>query len=167
MRLVLACGTFGLIYDREQESLHLHLEEKTAKKNASLEVASCELFGFGSGEYAEGPEAGDIMSDVAGRWLNFKLASGSESFIAEADKRLADHIRSSDLFGKVSWSLNWFLVFSLGVYFLPVSMVCCFSHFRILFLTSYLFIVGHHLQRDAGCIAKHGGDKSEGLHPHC
>lgn len=136
LRIALSCGTFGLIYDRDQESLFLHLEEKTAKKNASLEIALSELFGFGSGEYAEGPEAGDIMSDVAGRWLNFKLASGSESFIAEADKRLADHIRSSDLFGKVSWFLNWFISF---------LSFCCglFLTYHFSFLT---FVKGHHLQ---------------------
>ena len=79
---------------------------------------------------------GDIMSDVAGRWLNFKLASGSESFIAEADKRLADHIRSSDLFGKVSWFLNWLISF---------LSFCCglFLTYHFSFLT---FVKGHHLQ---------------------
>ena len=79
------------------------LEEKTAKKNASYEVTPCELFGFGSGEYAEGPEANDIMGDISGRWVNFLLTSDCEKVIAEPDKRLPDHIKSSDIFGKASW----------------------------------------------------------------
>ena len=100
-RLVLSCGTFRLIYDGQAESLFLALE--SSKKNASLEIGPAELFGFGSGDYAEGPEANDIMSDLGGRWVAFKLSSEEECFVAEADKRLADHVRSCDIFGKVAW----------------------------------------------------------------
>ena len=99
-RLVLNCGTYRLIYDGQAESLFVALEP--SKKNASLEIGPTELFGFGSGDYAEGPEASDIMSDLGGRWVAFKLSSEEECFVAEADKRLADHVRSCDLFGKVA-----------------------------------------------------------------
>ncbi len=103
-RLVLNCGTFRLIYDVGQEELFLALDEKAAKKHSSLEIGPTELFGFGSGDFAEGPEAGDIMSDVGGRWFAYKLLSEADFLIAESDKRLPDHVRSCDIFGKVGWS---------------------------------------------------------------
>lgn len=99
---MLSCGTFRLVYDVQQESLFLAVEEKTAKKQATLEVTMTELFGFGSGEFAEGPEACDIMGDSAGRWVAYKLSSDSDFLIVEQDKRLPDHIKSCDIFGKVS-----------------------------------------------------------------
>ena len=102
-RLILSCGTYRLIYDMQAESLFVALEP--SKKNASLEVGPAELFGFGSGDFAEGPEASDIMSDLGGRWVAYKLSSDEECFVAEADKRLADHVRSCDVFGKVAWLL--------------------------------------------------------------
>ena len=90
----------------EQEELFLALDEKAAKKHSSLEIGPAELFGFGSGDFAEGPEANDIMGDVGGRWFAYKLLSEADFLIAEGDKRLPDHVRSCDIFGKVGWPWN-------------------------------------------------------------
>ena len=100
---MLNCGNFRLVYDLQEETLFLGVDEKVTRKTGSIQVGPTEIFGFGSGEFAEGPEATDIMSDVAGRWINYKLGSDSDLLIAESDKRLADHIRSCDIFGKVAW----------------------------------------------------------------
>ncbi len=61
-----------------------------------------ELFGFGSGDFAEGPNARDIQSDLTGRWLGFNITSQDELCILEPDRRLPDHIRKMDFFGKAS-----------------------------------------------------------------
>jgi len=62
----------------------------------------CELFGFGSGDFVEGPEAKDVQSDTTGRWFSFLVKDDSDLCILEADKRLPDHIRKMDIFGKVT-----------------------------------------------------------------
>ena len=66
--------------------MFLALDEKAAKKHSSLEIGPAELFGFGSGDFAEGPEANDIMGDVGGRWFACKLLSEADSLIAEGDE---------------------------------------------------------------------------------
>ena len=101
LRIVLTCGSFRLIYDQENENLWLGSDGKKPADKDSFEVSGpAELFGVGAGEYAEGPAAKDIMSDVQGRWFAFNVRSEMEECIIEADKRLAEHIRSSSIFGK-------------------------------------------------------------------
>ena len=99
--MCLSCGTFGLIYDLDKDTLWLGADGKTKEKESFEISGPLELFGFGSGDYAEGPEATDIMSDVQSRWLCFRIASEREEMILEADKRLPEHIRKSDISGRV------------------------------------------------------------------
>ena len=77
------------------------------EKKQAAAIGPCELFGFGSGDFAIGPEASDIMGDSSGRWLNYLVKSGSEHCVVEADKRLPEHIKKADFFNKVSLSLNF------------------------------------------------------------
>ena len=99
LRHILPCGTFKLIYDCDQDVLWVLSE---GKKKDSFEVKGpVELFGFGSGDFLEGPAARDVQSDLGGRWVTFKVTSGSESCILEPDRRLPDHIKKMDIFGKV------------------------------------------------------------------
>lgn len=101
LRLCLTCGTCRLIYDVKEDALWIAGTEN--KKRDVFEVqAPLELFGFGSGDYVEGPEATDVQSDVSGRWISFKVGESSELCVLEADKRLPQHIRSLDIFGKVA-----------------------------------------------------------------
>jgi hypothetical protein len=101
LRLCLTCGTCRLIYDVKEDALWIAGTEN--KKRDVFEVqAPLELFGFGAGDYVEGPEAADVQSDVSGRWISFKVGESSELCVLEADKRLPQHIRSLDIFGKVA-----------------------------------------------------------------
>ena len=92
------------MYDVQEQSLYIGLEIKSKSKKqdaqAAAEIQPLELFGFGSGDFAEGPEAGDIMGDITGRWVSYALGASSEQVILEVDKRLPDHIRKCDIFGK-------------------------------------------------------------------
>ena len=102
LRLCLVCGTCRLIYDVKEDALWIAGAEN--KKRDTFEVqAPLELFGFGSGDCVEGPEATDVQSDVSGRWISVKVGESSELCVLEADKRLPQHIRSLDIFGKVTF----------------------------------------------------------------
>ena len=97
------CGSFRLVFDENEETLYLAADEKSAAKSGgSVEVSCSELFGFGSGDFAEGTEAQDIMSDAAGRWINYQLTNDAELCIVEPDKRLPDHIKKLDTLSKAS-----------------------------------------------------------------
>lgn len=101
LRLVLNCGTFKLVYDSDQDILWAGAAD--GKKKDTFEAKGpLELFGFGSGDFLEGPDAKDVQQDLTGRWLTFKLESGSEHCILEADRRLPDHVKKMDIFGKAS-----------------------------------------------------------------
>ena len=128
LRHVLACGSFKLVYDLDQEILWVAAAE--GKKKESFEVKGpCELFGFGSGDYLEGPAARDVQSDLTGRWISFKLTSGEEWCILEADRRLPDHIKKMDIFGKALWQ---FMVCFAGSTMKPLNF--CHQFFCHLYL---------------------------------
>lgn len=97
--MVLPCGNFKLIYDKEADQLWPCTDDKKGKSTA---VGPAELFSFGSGGFASGPEATDVMSDSSGRWINFALQSDKDLCIVEADRRLSEHIKKADIFGTVS-----------------------------------------------------------------
>ncbi|CAK9109458.1 unnamed protein product [Durusdinium trenchii] len=101
-KLTLPCGNFRLVYDIQQDKLWLCGNE--AKKRESFEVKGpIELFGFGSSDFVEGPEAQDVQSDLTGRWISFKVNQASELCVLEPDRRLPQHIRSLDIWNKVQW----------------------------------------------------------------
>ena len=95
---MLICGTFKLVYDPDQEALWVAGAD-AKKKDFDLK-GPIELFGFGSGDFLEGLVAKDVQSDLGGRWVTFKVAKGDECCILEADRRLPDHIRKMDIYGK-------------------------------------------------------------------
>lgn len=99
-RYSLPCGTFKLTYDCDQEVLWVSTADNKKKDNFQVK-GPIELFGFGSGDFVEGPTARDVQSDLTGRWVAFMVASGQEYCILESDRRLPDHIKKMDIFGKV------------------------------------------------------------------
>lgn len=101
MRHVLPCGGFKLIFDVDQESLWVCAGD--GKKKETFEMKGpLELFGFGSGDFAEGPNAKDIQTDLTGRWLAYNIKSSEELCIVEADRRLPEHIKKMDMFGSAT-----------------------------------------------------------------
>ena len=48
-----------------------------------------------------GPECSDVTSDTAGRWIVFNIKNGAEECILEADRRLSEHVKKADIYGKV------------------------------------------------------------------
>ena len=85
---------------------HLALKELwlcTDKDADSVKVnSSSELCGFGSGDWAQGGEATDVMSDTSptGRWLPFLIRSLHDTCIVEMDKRLPDNLKKVDIYNK-------------------------------------------------------------------
>ncbi|CAK9075895.1 unnamed protein product, partial [Durusdinium trenchii] len=62
-RLVLACGNVRFVYDCKEDNLWICGND--SKKKETFEVKGpLEVFGFGSGDFVEGPEASDVQSDV-------------------------------------------------------------------------------------------------------
>ena len=101
MRHILPCGGFKLIFDMDQEVLWIAVGD--GKKKETFEAkAPLELFGFGSGDFAEGPNARDIQSDLTGRWLAYNINTSDDHCILEADRRLPDHVKKMDMFGKAA-----------------------------------------------------------------
>ena len=101
LRLVLACGNVRFVYDCKEDNLWICGND--SKKKETFEVKGpLEVFGFGSGDFVEGPEASDVQSDVTGRWIAFKISLPSELCILKADRRLPQHIRSLDMFNKAT-----------------------------------------------------------------
>ena len=87
------------MYDSQQESLWICGNDN--RKESFQVKGPIELFGFGSGDFVEGPEAMDVQSDVTGRWLGYKIALASEFCILEPDRRLPQHMKALDIWGKV------------------------------------------------------------------
>ncbi len=99
----MGCGSFRLTYDCQQDILWVCAAETKKRDRETFEVKGpVELFGFGSGDFVEGPEAKDVQSDTTGRWFSFQVKDDLDLCILEADKRLPDHIRKMDIFGKVT-----------------------------------------------------------------
>ncbi|CAK9096217.1 Uncharacterized protein SCF082_LOCUS45183, partial [Durusdinium trenchii] len=62
-KLVLACGNVRFVYDCKEDNLWICGND--SKKKETFEVKGpLEVFGFGSGDFVEGPEASDVQSDV-------------------------------------------------------------------------------------------------------
>ena len=108
-RISLPCGAFTLAWCKDQSVLYI-----TSEKGCTAEQNS-ELFGFGSGDFATGTEAADIMSDTTcqGRWLPFDLAgAGDKLVIFEIDKRGPCHLKDVGFANKVG---VWVLAVSVEV----------------------------------------------------
>lgn len=90
-----------MVYDVQQEVLWVAASDGKKRSETFEMRGPCELFGFGSGDFCEGPDAKDVQTDLTGRWVSFNMSSANDLCILEADKRLPEHIRKMDLFGKV------------------------------------------------------------------
>ena len=94
-----------MVYDKDEEALWIKPHEQ--RSSESIEVKGPqELFGFGSGNFAEGAEAKDVMSDLGGRWVSFNVTSGEEMCILESDRRLPDSVKKADIFQKAGDKKN-------------------------------------------------------------
>lgn len=90
-----------------QFNLHLSASDSTvwiACQAAMTVEAQTELWGFGSGDFAKGSEAADMMSDTSadGRWLLFGLQSGEDCVILEKQRKTPEHLESASFFNKAN-----------------------------------------------------------------
>lgn len=61
-----------------------------------------ELWGYGSGDFAKGTEAADIMTDVSaeGRWLKFSLPDANTPVILEKQRKVPEHLAEETFWNK-------------------------------------------------------------------
>eukprot|EP00435_Cladocopium_sp_Y103_P035840 s1440_g9.t1 len=86
-------------------SFSLHLDENQGQLWIGCSTAEhTELFGFGSGEFAKGSEAQDLMT-ADGRWLRYYMDSSDAMVILEKQRKTPDHLENAAFFNKVM-SLN-------------------------------------------------------------
>eukprot|EP00438_Fugacium_kawagutii_P015340 Skav217456 [mRNA] locus=scaffold1289:122745:123968:- [translate_table: standard] len=114
-KCVLVCGSFKLVYDVQQEVLWVAASDGKKRSETFEMRGPAELFGFGSGDFCEGPTAKDVQSDLTGRWVSFNMSSANDLCILEADKRLPEHIRKMDLFGKAPLAFFFMLRLPLSI----------------------------------------------------
>ena len=57
--------------------------------------------GLEVGISVKGQNAKDVQSDLTGRWVSYNISSSDDYCILEPDRRLPEHIRKLDVFGKV------------------------------------------------------------------
>ena len=63
-----------------------------------------EFFGFGSGDFAGGATANDVLSDPGGRWFRYSLAGNMKDLlvIVECDRKLPEEVKSLAIWNKVT-----------------------------------------------------------------
>lgn len=90
-------GDYSLLYDPDDASLWVHSD-----KIASI-PANTEWLGFGSGDFADGATANDILSDPSGRWFRYGLGGPMKDvlIIAECDRTLPDEVKNLTVWNKV------------------------------------------------------------------
>eukprot|EP00435_Cladocopium_sp_Y103_P016250 s3324_g4.t1 len=94
-RITLNLGNFCLYLDEESSQVWVGCS------TAEHTVAQCtELFGFGSGEYAKGGEASDLMSAAEARWLRYALEKGDDLVILEKQRQSPEHLEGASFFNK-------------------------------------------------------------------
>ncbi|CAE7214672.1 unnamed protein product, partial [Symbiodinium sp. CCMP2456] len=99
-------GDYSLLYDPDDASLWVHSD-----KIASI-PANTEWLGFGSGDFADGATANDILSDPSGRWFRYGLGGPMKDvlIIAECDRTLPDEVKNLTVWNKVVMTLKAFVV---------------------------------------------------------
>ncbi|CAE7786127.1 unnamed protein product [Symbiodinium microadriaticum] len=98
-------GDYSLLYDPDDASLWVHSE-----KISSI-AANTEWMGFGSGDFADGATANDVLSDPGGRWFRYALTGPMKDvfIIPECDRTLPDELKNLTVWNKVQ-SLKAFMV---------------------------------------------------------
>ena len=86
-------------------SFSLHLDEAEGQLWIGCSVApytvpmNTELFGFGSGDFAKGSEAQDLMT-ADGRWLRYFMDTPESLVILEKQRKTPDHLENAAFFNK-------------------------------------------------------------------
>ena len=95
--LEMSLGDCQLYYDSNDCSLWIGGDKLT-----SVEPQS-ELMGFGSGDFAEGATAKDVLSDPSGRWFRYSLQGplADTNVIVECDRKLPDEVKGLPVWNKV------------------------------------------------------------------
>ncbi|CAJ1380673.1 unnamed protein product [Effrenium voratum] len=96
-RLTLNCGHFSLALCLSDSSVWMCASAAHTAEQGS------ELWGYGSGDFAKGTEAADIMTDVSaeGRWLKFSLPDANTPVILEKQRKVPEHLAEETFWNKV------------------------------------------------------------------
>ncbi|CAE7775676.1 unnamed protein product [Symbiodinium sp. CCMP2592] len=88
---------FCMLYDVDDASLWIHSDRITNVPS------NMEFFGFGSGDFADGATANDVLSDPSGRWFRYSLAGSMKDLlvIVECDRKLPEEVKSRAIWNKV------------------------------------------------------------------
>lgn len=91
-------GDYTLLCDLEDASLWVHSE-----KIAAIPL-NTELLGFGSGDFADGATANDVLSDPSGRWFRYALTGPSKDVrvIVGCDRTLPEDLKHLPVWNKVT-----------------------------------------------------------------
>ncbi|CAE7339927.1 unnamed protein product, partial [Symbiodinium sp. CCMP2456] len=104
---LIECGMtdFTMLYDMEEASLWINSDRITNIPS------NMEFFGFGSGDFADGATANDVLSDPNGRWFRYCLTGSIKDIqvIVECDRKLPEEVKDLAIWNKVA-SLHHFLV---------------------------------------------------------
>ena len=87
-----------MLYDVDEASLWVHSEKIAAIP------ANSEWMGFGSGDFADGATANDVLSDPSGRWFRYGLTGPMRDImiIVEVDRTLPEELKQLSVWNKVT-----------------------------------------------------------------
>ncbi|CAE7817627.1 unnamed protein product [Symbiodinium sp. CCMP2592] len=99
------CGDVALYYDSDDNTLWVGSDRICAIPPKT------EWFGFGSGNFVDGPTAKDVLSDANGRWYRYSLAGALSdvTVIFECDRKLPEELKSLPMWNQAV-TLKEFLV---------------------------------------------------------
>ncbi|CAE7240032.1 unnamed protein product [Symbiodinium sp. CCMP2592] len=100
-----ACGDVTLYYDTEENTLWVGSDRICGIP------PKAEWFGFGAGDFLDGPTAKDIVSDSNGRWYVYSLSGplADTIVIFESDRKLSEELKALPVWNQAV-SLKEFLV---------------------------------------------------------
>ena len=89
---------FSMLYDLDESSLWINSD-----RIANI-ASNTEFFGFGSGDFADGATANDVLSDPTGRWFRYSLAGSVKDamIIVECDRKLPEDVKNLAVWNRVT-----------------------------------------------------------------
>ncbi|OLP75981.1 hypothetical protein AK812_SmicGene44142 [Symbiodinium microadriaticum] len=89
---------FSMLYDLDEASLWINSDRITNIPS------NMEFFGFGSGDFADGATANDVLSDPNGRWFRYCLTGPVKDLlvIVECDRKLPEEVKGLAIWNKVT-----------------------------------------------------------------
>ena len=118
---------FSMLYDLDEASLWINSDRITNIPS------NMEFFGFGSGDFADGATANDVLSDPNGRWFRYCLTGPVKDLlvIVECDRKLPEEVKGLAIWNKVtemqSMSLSQHCVCVCVCMQVPVDFSCAFQ----------------------------------------